>query len=84
MCTVLRMHATFAVHSCFNMKPLNRTQPTNFQLCSNQSTSQPQFLVWRERAPQNTFAPSPHICRSIPDCKKIFNDVDVPKISLFE
>ena len=60
------MYAIFVAKCWFNMKPLNRTQPTHLQLCSNQSTSQPQFLVWGERAPKNTFVPSPHICRSVP------------------
>ena len=30
-----------------------------------QSITQQQFLVWGERAPKNTFAPSPHNCRSL-------------------
>ena len=36
MCTVLTMHATFIVHCRINMNPLNRTQPTDVQLCCNQ------------------------------------------------
>ena len=66
MHTVPTMHVICVVHCWVNMKPLNRIQPTNFQLCSNQSINQPQFLVWGERVPKNTFAPSPHICRSVP------------------
>ena len=58
------MNAIFVVNCRVNMKPLNRTQPTNLQLCSNQS----QFLVWSERAPKNTFGPSPHVCTSVPVC----------------
>ena len=30
-----------------------------------QSINQPHFLVWGEGALENTFAPSPHICRSV-------------------
>ena len=59
------MHAIFVVNCWVNMKPLNHTQPSNLQLCSNQSPKQSQFLVWGERAPKNTFAPSSHICRSV-------------------
>ena len=59
------MHAIFVVHCWVNMKPLNRTQPTNLQLCSNQSTNHNSwFRVWR--APQNTFALTPYICVSVP------------------
>ena len=32
------------------MNPLNRTQPSNFQLCSNQSTNH-NYLVWGEGGP---------------------------------
>ena len=39
MYTVATMHAIFVVHCWVNMKPLNRTQPTNFQLCSNHWTN---------------------------------------------
>ena len=39
MYTVPTMHVRFVVHCWVNMKPLNRTQPTNLQLCSNQSTN---------------------------------------------
>ena len=62
------MHAIFIVNCWINIKSLNHTEPTNLQLCSNQSTNQPQFLVWGEGAPKNTFDPSPHICRSVPAC----------------
>ena len=57
------MHVIFVVNCWVDMKLLNRTQPTNLQRCSNQSTT---ILGWGERAPKNTFAPSPHICRSVP------------------
>ena len=63
MYTIPTMHAIFVVYCLVNMKPLNRTQPTNLQLCSEQSINQPQFSVWGEREPKNTFAPSPYICR---------------------
>ena len=53
------MIAIFVVNCWVNMKPLNCSQPTNLQLCSNQSTNQPQFLIWGERASKNIFAPSP-------------------------
>ena len=53
------MHVIFAVNCWVSMKLLNRTQPTNLQLCSNQSINQPKFLVWAERVPKNTFALSP-------------------------
>ena len=39
MYTVCTMHATFVVHCWVNMKPLNCTQLTNLQLCSDQSTN---------------------------------------------
>ena len=73
MYTAPTMHATFVVNCWVNVKPLNRTQPTNLQLCSNQSTNLPQFLVWGERTPKNIFARSPHICRSVPGlCPRTF------------
>ena len=67
MYTIPTMHAIFVVHCWVNMKPLNHTQRANLQLYSIQSTNQPQFLVWGKRAPKKTFAPSPHICRSVPE-----------------
>ena len=59
------MHATFVVHCWVNMKPLNRTQPTNLQLYSNQSTNR---NLWFEvKGPlKNIFALSLHFCRSVP------------------
>ena len=57
------MHAMFVLNCWVEM---NCTQSTNLQLCSNQSTGQPQLLVWGERAPKSTFVQSPHICRSVP------------------
>ena len=57
------MHVIFVVNCWVDMKLLNRTQPTNLQRCSNQSTT---ILAWGERANKNTFAPSPHIRRSVP------------------
>ena len=62
--TVPTMNAIFVVNCWVNTKPLNRTQPTNLQLCSNQLTNQPQVLVWGERG-KNTFAPSSHIYRLV-------------------
>ena len=58
------MHVTFVVN-CWDglMKPFNHSLSTNLQLCSSQSTNQPQFWVWGERGPKSTFAPSPRICR---------------------
>ena len=37
--TIPSMYAIFVVHCWVNMKPLNRTQLTNLQLYSNQSTN---------------------------------------------
>ena len=62
MYTAPTVHAIFIVHCWVNIKSLNRTQRTKLQLCSNQSTNQPQFLVWGEGTPKSSFAPSPHIC----------------------
>ena len=62
------MHATFVVNCWINMKPLNRTQLTNLQLCSNQSTNQPPLLIWGEGPPRSTFALSHHVRRSVPGC----------------
>ena len=42
-----------------------KSYSTNLQLCSNQSTNQPQFLIWCERTPKNTFSPSLHIYISV-------------------
>ena len=39
MYTVPTMHAIFVVRCWVNMKTLYSTQPTNLQLCSNQSTN---------------------------------------------
>ena len=64
--TVPTMHAIFVVHCRVNMKPLNRTQPSNLQLCSNQSTNHSSWFGVRG-PPQNTSVPSPHVCKSVPD-----------------
>ena len=71
------MHATFDVNGWVNMKLLNRTQSTNLQLCLNQSTNQPQYLVWGERALKNTFVPNSHICRSVPICTECLLRISV-------
>ena len=38
-----------------------------------QSTNQPQFLVWGDGAPKNTFVQSAHICRSVPANMHVFS-----------
>ena len=60
------MHAIFVVHCWVNLKPLNRTKPANLQLCSSQLINQNSWFGVRG-TPKNTFALSPHICRSVPD-----------------
>ena len=60
MYIVRTMLAIFFVHCWVNMKPLNH-HSTNQLTAMLQSINQPQFLVWGEGAPQNTFALSPHI-----------------------
>ena len=62
------MHAMFLVHCWVSMKALNRTQRTNLQPCSNQLTDHNSWFGVRGWGPKNTFASSPHICRSVPEC----------------
>ena len=70
MYTVSKMHAIFVIHCSINMKPLNNTQPTTNQLATTlQSINQPQFFVWCEGGPKNTFVLSPHIYRLVPACE---------------
>ena len=74
MYTIHTIHTIFVVHSWVNTWPLNRTQPTNLQLYSDQSTNHNSwFGVRRPRAPKNNFAPSSHICRSVPGYSVRFN-----------
>ena len=68
MYTVPTMHATFVVHCRFNMKPLKRTESSNLQLCSSQSTNHSSWFGVRGPL-KNTFAPSSHVCRSVPAYK---------------
>ena len=60
------MHAIFLVHCWVNMRPYSTNQLTTIF----QSINQPQTLVGGEGAPKNTFALSPHVCRSVPVCDK--------------
>ena len=79
MYTVPTMHATFVVHYWVNMKPLNRTQPSNLQLCSNQSTNHNSWFGVRGPQPRVTMFVDRSLAVTLSDSKYFYDIITSSK-----